>query len=113
MQPKIDTQNRYRQDILGIEFRYPTSCWPFRLFTTVLGMTFGNAYTAFEYFVRPYNGSFLEFVNELCYDGMLNEIVAINAGAAPSAGMTPRGAFWYPLSRRPPAWRAIAIQDAH
>eukprot|EP00966_Prymnesium_polylepis_P272472 6295050-Prymnesium_polylepis.2 len=68
--------------MLAIEERFPTACFPFRLFCTVLGMTFGNSFTAFNYFVRPYNGGFLEFINELCYDGMLNNIDAIDAATA-------------------------------
>ena len=84
MQPKIDMQNRWRQDILAMEKRFVTQNFAFRLFTTILGMTFGNTHTASEYFVGKH-GTFLEMMSDLCYDGMHNTEDVV--GAADSSGV--------------------------
>ena len=57
-----------------MEKRFVTQSFPFRLFTTILGMTFVNAYTGFQYFVsETQSTTFLEFINSMCYDAMHND----------------------------------------
>ena len=48
-QPKIDMNNKKRQFELAIERRFRTRSFPFRLFTTVLGTCFVDAYYAHNY----------------------------------------------------------------
>ena len=75
MQPKIDKNNRFRQDILGIEERFVTKSFPFRMLTTVIGITFANAFEWFNYFIdsKKYcDETFLAFMRDLSYDGMHN-----------------------------------------
>ena len=76
MQPIIDKQNRWRQRELAMEKYFVTQNFSFRLFTTVIGMTFGNSYAAYNRFVKPTSEApmtFLEFVAELAFDGMHND----------------------------------------
>ena len=75
LQPRIDMQNRWRQDLLAMEKRFVTQSFPFRLFTTILGMTFGNTFTAGNYFVgkNVFGNTFLEMMNDLCFDGLMND----------------------------------------
>ena len=73
-QPKIDKNNRFRQHILGIEERFVTQSFPFRLLTTVLGITFANAFEWYSYFCskeKKYS-DFLAFMVELSFDAMHN-----------------------------------------
>ena len=78
-QPQIDKRNRERQHMLAMEKRFVTANFPFRLFTTILGMTFTTAMCFYEYFYAKYDGTFVEFVHELCYDGMTNTLDATHA----------------------------------
>ena len=89
-QPQIDKRNRERQDQLAMEKRFVTHSFPFRLFTTVLGITFTTAKCFYDYFNKPYDGSFLDFMQELCYDGMTN---TIDMGGLPATPSAPRPAF--------------------
>jgi hypothetical protein len=73
LQPVIDKQNYWRQRELAMEKRFVTKNFSFRLLTTILGMTFGNAHAAFERFVDKTERTFLETVNDIAYDGMHNE----------------------------------------
>ena len=89
-QPKIDKNNRFRQDILAIEERFVTKSFPFRVFTSVLGITFANAYEWFNYFIdsKRYitDDGFLAFMRSLAYDGMHNKFDTEQAEpASPSA----------------------------
>ena len=90
-QPQIDKRNRERQRMLAMEKRFLTFSFPFRLFTTVLGMTFTTASCFYDFFYETYDGTFLDFVHELCYDGMTNTIDEEHAhpSATPAAPPTP------------------------
>lgn len=109
-QPKIDKNNRFRQDILAIEERFVTKSFPFRMLTTVLGMTFANAYEWYCYFVDADKYTdFLSFLRELTFDGMHNTYDDVanahsSSTAGPSATQRARGS---PMRRSP---RALAMQ---
>ena len=49
-QPKIDANNRYRQEILAIEESLRTDSFPFRFLTTLWGLEFVDAFRANKYF---------------------------------------------------------------
>lgn len=86
-QPKIDKNNRFRQDILAIEERFVTRSFPFRMQTTVLGITLANAFEWFNYFINNKRyASFIDFVRDLAYDAMNNNI---DRSANESAGIEP------------------------
>ena len=76
MQPKIDKNNRFRQNILAIEERFVTQSFPFRLLTTIIGITFANAMEWYGYFIasKTYDDDFIAFMRELSYDAMHNKI---------------------------------------
>ena len=89
-QPKIDKNNRFRQDILAIEERFVTRSFPFRVLTSILGITFANSFEWFNYFVdsKRYgdDDGFLAFMRSLAYDGMHNKFDDEQVGpASPSA----------------------------
>ena len=65
--------------MLAMEKRFVTHHFPFRLFTTILGITFTTAMCFFEYFYADYGGTFVQFVHELCYDGLTNTLDATHA----------------------------------
>ena len=90
-QPQIDKRNRERQKMLAMEKRFVTTNFPYRLFTTILGMTFTTAKCFYDYFFEEYDGSFLDFVHELCYDGLMNTIDEDHARppATPAPTSTP------------------------
>ena len=48
-------------------------------------MTFTTAKCFYEYFNMPFDGTFLDFVQELAYDGMTNTIDEAGPPATPSA----------------------------
>lgn len=48
-QPKIDRHNKKRQFELAFERRFKTSSFPFRLFSTILGMTICDAFYLHNY----------------------------------------------------------------
>jgi hypothetical protein len=89
----IGKRNRERQHALAMEKRFVTTNVSYRLFTSILGITFTAAYCFFEYFVNPYAGTFFEFVHELCYDGMVNELDDV---------LTPRSGPTTPAGQRVP-----------
>eukprot|EP00965_Chrysotila_dentata_P193802 6175974-Pleurochrysis_carterae.AAC.1 len=68
-QPKIYKLNRYKQEFLAIEERYVTHSFPFRFLTTLLGITFANAYEWFKYFVSD-KECFLSFMRRLASDAV-------------------------------------------
>ena len=100
MQPVIDKSNRWRQRILAIEERFTTESWPFRYFTSVLGICFVNTFSANKYSNRD-ERDFKDVLGELAYDLMHNEIDGLadtsraargNQGASsrpPSPGFRP------------------------
>ena len=95
-QPKRTLTVKYTDGATDDEKRFVTNSFPFRLFTTILGITFTTAYCFFEYFVNPYDGTFFEFVHELCYDSMTNELddeiqPAPAAPSTPAANRVPGG----------------------
>ena len=49
-QPWTDVGNKFRQHELGMERRFPTTHFPFRLLTTMWGMVLVSAAQAFKYF---------------------------------------------------------------
>ena len=49
-QPKIDANNRYRQDMLAIEKAIHTDAFPMRILTTIWGMEFVDAFRVNTYF---------------------------------------------------------------
>ena len=72
-QPHIDKSNRWRQRILAIEERFPTTSFPFRLMTTIIGgMSIVSAFTMFCYHVNPDEYDFRSFVETVAYDAMTN-----------------------------------------
>ena len=89
-QPQIDKRNRERQHMLAMEKRFVTRNFCFRLATTILGITFTTAKCFYDFFVGDYGGTFLEFVHELCYDGLINDIDGPNqfskSNSAPDSG---------------------------
>lgn len=100
MQPWIDKNNRFRQQILGIEERFRTTQFPFRLATTVIvGMAIASAFVAHQY--HNLNRSkddltndgdvetFRTFVEEVSFFAMTN---TYDEDHAPSAGVDPRQA---------------------
>ena len=88
MQPVIDKQNRWRQRELGMEKYFVTQNFSFRLLTTILGMTLGNAHAAYNRFVETNGRTFVETVREIAYDGMHNDEDAF-AQPLPAAAFTP------------------------
>jgi hypothetical protein len=94
-QPQIDKRNRERQEMLAMEKRFVTHSFPFRLFTTVLGITFTTAKCFYDYFNHEYAGTFLDFVHELCYDGINNTIdeggLTATPDQTPTQTFTPGG----------------------
>ena len=103
-QPKIDKNNRFRQDILAIEERFVTKSFPFRMLTTVLGITFANTFEWYNYFIDPTKyDDFIAFMRDLTYDGMHNTYDSVNLGAAAAAAANPPPS---PVRRSP---RSIAL----
>ena len=109
-QPHIDKANRWRQRILAIEERFPTSSFPFRLMTTVIGgMAVVSAHTMYSYHVGGEH-NFRSFVETVALDAMLNTYDQDHAPRdhAAAAGETPqatyrlrRGRAGAPLTSRP------------
>ena len=58
---------------LAMEKCFVTQNFSIRLLITVLGMTLGNAYAAYNRFVEKTQDTFLEAVNDIAYDGMHND----------------------------------------
>ena len=100
-QPKIDKNNRFRQDILAIEERFVTKSFPFRMFTTVLGITFANAFEWYGYFVQhdKYD-CFLTFMRDLSFDAMHNEYDTLGARPTPGVARTAGSSSPQPFSPR-------------
>ena len=73
-QPKVDKNNRWRQNILAIEERHRTTSFPFRLITTITGIIMTNAYEWHLYFnnVTADQCSYHDFVEEVSWDGCAN-----------------------------------------
>ena len=57
---------------------------PTPIFLTLLGMTLGNAYAAYNRFVEKTQDTFLEAVNDIAYDGMHNDEDANPPAAQPN-----------------------------
>ena len=122
-QPKIDRNNRFRQDILAIEERFVTRSFPFRMLTSLVGMTFANSFDWFNYFTdnKQYEGGmspedgFIKFMRSLSYDGMHNTYDQEELGPrSPSA--TPAAAAPSPVRTNSPrqiacAHRAVPIKS--
>ena len=62
-QPWTDVGNKFRQHELGMERRFPTTHFPFRLFTTMWGMVLVSGAQAFKYYFPTTFGNmtFVEF----------------------------------------------------
>lgn len=92
-QPKIDKNNRFRQDILAIEERFVTKSFPFRMLTTIIGITFANAFEWFNYFIdktKYAEDGFIAFMRDLCYDGMHNKFDSVSTGTGRGAATPSR-----------------------
>ena len=116
-QPHIDKANRWRQRILAIEERFPTSSFPFRLMTTVIGgMAVVSAHTMYSYHVGGEH-NFRSFVETVALDAMLNTYDqdhaprdhAAAAGETPQATARPRGS----PTDIPPSAAAVVGAAAH
>lgn len=81
-QPMIDRGNLYRQFELAMEKRFRTESFPFRLFTTVLGMSFVDTYMFHLYHNRVAKADldFKTACNRMFYALMHNNLDAIEAG---------------------------------
>jgi len=71
-QPHSDVGNKYRQAELKMEKRFPTSCFPFRLLTTMWGIVLASGARSYQYFHPGKYGdmTFLDFCREACDVGM-------------------------------------------
>ena len=71
-QPHSDVANKYRQHELRMEARFPTTCFPFRLLTTMWGIVLASAARSFQYFHPGLYGqmSFLDFCREAATIGL-------------------------------------------
>ena len=105
-QPHIDNNNRWRQHTLALEKMFVTKSFPFRLNTTVFGITVANAFSMYKYFVNAsaYD-RFLDFVSDLIFDGtcyarhLMAESDVPRSVGSPGASSSARG----PPSKRRPA----------
>ena len=67
-QPKIDSNNRYRQEILAIEESLRTDSFPMRFLTTIWGMEFVDAFRLNKYFnkdPRPFKSQMKELAHKM------------------------------------------------
>jgi hypothetical protein len=87
MQPKIDSHNRWRQNILALEERFVTQSWPGRYHMTLFGMIVVNTYLACKYQYKDPN-EFKPLLADLSYDLMHNRIDldAAASGFTPATG---------------------------
>lgn len=71
-QPHSDIGNKYRQHELRMEARFPTTCFPFRLLTTMWGIVLASAARTFEYFHPGIydNMTFLDFCRDAAFVGL-------------------------------------------
>ena len=106
-QPHIDNNNRWCQHVLGLEKIFVTNSFPFRLNTTVFGITVANAFSMYKYFVNASAfDRFLDFVSDLIFDGtrharqLMAESGVPRSVGSPGASSSARGA---PSKRRPAA----------
>jgi hypothetical protein len=77
-QPWTDVGNKFRQHELGMEYRFPTTHFPFRLFTTMWGIVLVSAAQAFKY-VWPSqfdNMTFLDFCRDAATVGVNCDLTA-------------------------------------
>lgn len=81
-QPKIDKHNRLRQQILAMEKRFVTESFPFRLFTTVLGIMFVDAYYIYLYLnnMKAKDFPFKSAMRRMAFAFMHNNLDAIERG---------------------------------
>ena len=114
-QPHIDNNNRWRQHVLGLEKIFVTNSFPFRLNTTVFGMTVANAFSMFQYFVNASaHDRFLDFVSDVAYDGtrharrLMAESGVPRSVGSPSANSSARG----PPSKRRRSSRVCSGQHS-
>ena len=76
-QPWVDVGNMFRQHELGMEKRFPTTSWPFRLFTTMWGIVLASAAQAFHYFHPTSEGqTFIAFCTEAANQGVYCDVFA-------------------------------------
>lgn len=71
-QPHSDVGNKYRQHELRMEARFPTTCFPFRLLTTMWGIVLVSAARSFAYFHPGLYGesTFLDFCRDAATVGL-------------------------------------------
>ena len=70
-QPKVDSNNRYRQDILAIEKAIHTDAFPMRFLTTIWGTEFVDAFRLNTYFNSDPR-KFKKQMNELAFKLLTN-----------------------------------------
>ena len=78
-QPKIDRGNRRRQYDLAMEKRFRTEAFPFRLFTTILGISITDCYYLDMYHNKTTYG-FREAVQRMAWAMIYNNLDKIDAG---------------------------------
>mmetsp|Transcript_49491 Transcript_49491/g.123045 ORF Transcript_49491/g.123045 Transcript_49491/m.123045 type:complete len:729 (+) Transcript_49491:264-2450(+) len=102
-QPKIDRHNRLRQRELAMEKRFVTESFPFRLFTTVLGMVFVDAYYLYLYLnnITVTQMPFKAAMRKMAIALMYNNFDAIDKGEKDSTDL-----FTIPSPATKPAARA-------
>ena len=99
VQPRIDMNNRWRQDILAMEERFVTPSYPLRLFTTVFGIMVVDAFLAHK--ARyPSPITYREWCSTVAYQGMHNTIDECAAECDGEQGGTPVDRRDHPLSPR-------------
>ena len=86
-QPKIDRGNRRRQHDLAIEKRFRTEAFPFRLFTTVLGMCISDSYYLDQYHNKPQKLEFRPACERMAWAMMYNNVDQIANGDCSSADL--------------------------
>ncbi len=74
--PAVDISDHYRQGILGIETNWVTKKFYIRLFSTILGVIFTNAYLAYKFENNNKDAlDFRAFLGKLAYSLINNEIL--------------------------------------
>ena len=92
-QPKIDRGNRRRQFDLEMERRFRTEAFPFRCFTTILGVCMSDLFYLDVYFNKSQR-TFRETCSVAAWAMMYNRLDDIDANACSSTDL-----YWKPAQR--------------
>lgn len=79
-QPKIDRHNKKRQFELALERRFRTHSFPFRLFSTILGMAVTDAYYLHNYINQTAKLEWADAMRQAAYAMAMNNLDAIASG---------------------------------